>query len=166
TNKASQRFYLNELKPVVVGGTTLTSGTYIVESVAAPGKMLDVSGSSKKNGAAVLIYKKTSNPNQRFTFTYDAQTGYYEIKNVNSGLVLDVTGSGWDQGTSVIQYASHGGFNQRWSIETNASGNLFIRSAYSAYSIDLSGSQKTDGTKVIVWQYHGEANQQWKLLAP
>jgi uncharacterized repeat protein (TIGR02543 family) len=164
-NKASQRFYINELKPVVVGGTSLTSGTYLVESVLASGKVLDVPGSSKVNSTPILIFTKHGSNNQRFVFTYDAQTGYYTIKNVNSGLVLDVIGSGLDQGTPIIQFAFHGGFNQKWSVEVDVAGNYCIRSAYSTYSLDLSSSQTTNETPVIAYPYHGGKNQQWRLIA-
>ncbi|RPB03399.1 ricin B-like lectin [Choiromyces venosus 120613-1] len=84
---------------------------------AQSGFVLDVCGSSTANGAWVIIYGQTGNPNQHWAFerVSDAnKTLYYRIVNVYTRKVLDQTAGA---GNPVESWAWNGGQHQQWSLE-------------------------------------------------
>jgi uncharacterized repeat protein (TIGR02543 family) len=159
-NQANQQFYLNVIS------RSLPDGIYTIGSAASspPSRFIDISRSSRDNGAAALLWTKSTNDNQKFRLTYNVNTGYYTIAPVHSlasGKVLDVQGGSTSTGANVLQWASHGGFNQQWYIAPTIGGTYAIRSAASGFALDVQGGSTSAGAPLIMWTYHGGANQRW-----
>ena len=76
--------------------------------------MLDVTGRSTADGAAVVQYRDTGGTNQQWLLV-DAGNGYVRLVNRNSGKVLDVTGRSTAEGAPVVQWSDNGGTNQQWA---------------------------------------------------
>jgi len=92
--------------------------------------------------------------------------GWYEIQNVNSGMVLDDNANGTANGTTIIQYPASGAANQLWEFVpvTSFSGTYQIQSASSNQCLDVTGGSKTNGAAVIQYPYGGGSNQQWTFV--
>ena len=108
---------------------TLGDGTYSFVSGVNGSQAIDVSGASNSNGAAVQSYASNGTLAQYWNISYDASTGYYEIRSASSGLALDVVDGGTSSGTKVQQYTPNDTFAQRWSIVENADGSLTLLAA-------------------------------------
>jgi hypothetical protein len=157
--KTNQQFYLNIVpKP-------LQNGVYTLVSAASSSRLIDIQGASRTDGKAALLWSANGNNNQKFRFTYNANTGYYSLVALHSNKSLDVTGPGATQGSAVIQWATHGDFNQQWHIASAANGSYAIYSAASSMALDIKGNTTAAGTPLIVWPYHGGANQRWVIKA-
>ena len=159
SNAVSQQFYITKCVPVV------SNGTYTMSSLIALDKVLDINNASQSPGAPAIIYTPNRGFNQRMTFTYQPDSGYYYITISHSGMVLDVNGLGRAPGTTVIQYPRNGGFNQLWDISVAADGSYIIRSACNDLALDIYQERTENCTPIIVWVYHGNANQRWRLIS-
>ncbi|MEO7716409.1 MAG: RICIN domain-containing protein [Capsulimonas sp.] len=87
--------------------------------------------------------------------------GYFEIKNVYSGLSLDVSGGSTTNGGIVIQYPYGGGSNQLWNFIPTSSGYYQIKNAYSGLDINVSGARTDNGAPIVQWQFGNQGNDQW-----
>src|SRR5262245_38626634 len=81
--------------------------------VVHSGKVLDVSGESRQDGAPVIQWDWHGGPNQKFRVFHLGAEVYF-IMAVHSGKVLDVRGVSKDNGAGVIQYRLNGGPNQQF----------------------------------------------------
>ena len=80
------------------------------------GKVLDVYGGRKDDGANVYQWDWHGDNNQRWLIEQQSD-GYYRIVSKNSGKVLDIRGNSTANNANVYQYGWHGGDNQQWKIE-------------------------------------------------
>jgi hypothetical protein len=71
-----------------IAGNLAIGKTYFIESKAFAGNVLDVSQSSKNDGAAILLYPSHQQDNQKFTIG-DSGEGYIILENVNSKKLLE-----------------------------------------------------------------------------
>jgi len=125
-----------------------------IGSDLAPGRVVDIPGSSKQSGVQAIIFNNQQTANQRFKFDLDPEDGYYTITNINSGLVLDIAGgASAAPGSAVIQFAAHGGDNQKWSIVYEAGRYAFVSklSESLGYSLvlDVSNGYPVSGAKLV-----------------
>jgi len=105
------------------------SGYYRVTNKAS-GLVLDVSGSSKKEGGTVIVWTAHGGANQAWSVQWMSEGGF-RLRARHSGLVLDVAEHSATSGV-IHQWKWHGGQNQRWSLgDTIAYGEpLALRSAH------------------------------------
>jgi uncharacterized repeat protein (TIGR02543 family) len=156
-NQKNQQFYLNVLTP------PKANGIYTLVSATSSSRLIDIRSSSRSDGALALLWTPTNNNNQKFRFTYNANTGYYFIEALHSGKTLDVSAPGTAQGSAVMQWTKHGGYNQQWYVAPAANGTYAIYSAVSGMALDVRGGSTAAGTSLIVWPYHGGSNQRWAM---
>ena len=144
---------------------SVADGTYIVSSDLDPFKVFDIPSGTASDGAVVNIWESNMSAWQRFDFQYDDETGYYSIRNANSGKYLDALGGSASNGAKVGQYSGNGGLNQRWIVE--ASGSSFVvRSAVDPrFVMDVTGASSANGSKVELYSYNGNANQRFGLVS-
>ncbi len=76
--------------------------------------VLDVSGGSSRDGAAIQQWSLTRGDNQRFII--EPVGGYYRIKAAHSGSALDVPGFSREPNVGIIQYQLTGGDNQLFEL--------------------------------------------------
>lgn len=140
----------------------LANGTYAVNSALGNNLRLDVDGSkSAANGINVGLWRRNGGNNQKFTFTYDSNTGYYTISSVSANRYLD-TASGGSNGANAQVYSAGSGCFQRWLlIPTN--GNYYIVSACARNALDVFNGSATSGANVGVWTLNGGNNQKWGI---
>lgn len=139
----------------------LEDGTYSFASSADGSQVIDVSGASDSNGAAVQSYGNNDTLAQYWNISYDANTGYYEIRSASSGLALDVAGGGTSSGTKVQQYAPNGTLAQRWSIVENADGSVTFIAANSGLALDIPGGNARNGNQLQIYASNGTRAQRW-----
>jgi uncharacterized repeat protein (TIGR02543 family) len=154
----AQKFRLNALVPL------LPNGTYTITTALASNKVLDVAAAGTANGTNIQIYQSNGTAAQKFTLSYDTQTGYYTITNPNARKVLDVAAAGTTNGTNVQLYQSNGTRAQKWTIAQGSAANTYILySACSGLVLDVSGAQTANSTNVWTYAANGTAAQAWKF---
>jgi O-glycosyl hydrolase len=94
---------------------------------------------------------------------FDPRT-YFELFNVQSGLVLDVAGSSTSDGARVIQWYEHDGLNQQWGIVGLGAGVYKLVNRNSGGILDVSDASVSDGAPIIQFHDHDASNQQWFLV--
>ncbi|MEU8547753.1 RICIN domain-containing protein [Streptomyces roseoverticillatus] len=111
-------------------GPVLLGGPYML--ISDTGKAADVTAASRDNGAVVIAYQPTGNPNQRWTLT-DAGGGYVRITAVHSGKCLQADAAAPAGG--VTQQPCAGTDSQQWRAADDGA----------AYTLTLKGSGQTLG---------------------
>ncbi|BDI33544.1 hypothetical protein CCAX7_55950 [Capsulimonas corticalis] len=144
-----------------------TPGGHSAIISAATGMAASISAASKSNSAPLLDWPySTSDASQQFDFVPEGN-GWYDIKNVNSGLVLDDAGGGTANGTQIVQWPSGGAgaANQLWKFVPVVSfpGNYEIQSVSSGQALDVNGNSTANGASIIQWPYSGASNQLWNF---
>ncbi|GHH89735.1 RICIN domain-containing protein [Streptomyces capitiformicae] len=94
-------------------------GTYRVVNRKS-GKVLDVSGASGADGAAVIQWPSTGGTNQQWKLLPNID-GSYRLANVRSGKVLDSPG-GSAEGAALDQWTDTDSSNQWWNLVPASSG--------------------------------------------
>ena len=131
-----------------------------------------VSGGALHDSAPTGIFTNQNHVNQKWEFL-QRSTGFYIIKNVNSGKCLDQPAPA--NGTTVTQYRCHNGVNQDWLVE-NFGNHFRLQNALPSvsagqttwYCLDIRGGQGGfyNGSPLQVWQCNGNANQKFWLSSP
>jgi len=122
--------------------------------VSETGKVLDIQGGSKQQGAKLILWPFHGGLNQQFKFD---EHGF--ITSVHSGLVLDVE-TGAKQGNHIIQFPKHGGENQLWRIHRDGT----IRLENNNLVVDIQNGSTADGAALIAWPHHGQTNQRFRIV--
>lgn len=86
---------------------------YAIRSIAS-GKVLDVEGMSKDNGANIYQFSWHGGGNQRWRA--EGGGNNFQLTNVNSGKCLDVRQGSKADGANIVQFNCHGRPNQRWRV--------------------------------------------------
>lgn len=153
----AQSFELNSSK----SERLIADGIYTIESSLNPSYVLDVSGGSFSDCAAIQLYRSNRTDAQRFKFTYEDATGLYVIRNVKSGKVLDAANGRSENGTTLWQYADNSSTAQRWIVEGNAGGYTIHSAIDPAYVIDLSTGLVCNGGKIQLYRDNRTLAQSW-----
>ena len=162
-SSSSVRTEANASSAKSVAPSIKNNGVYTIVSSLAGSKVLDVSGGSTADGAAVQVWGKNTTAAQRWRFV-DCGNGYYEIISVKSGKALDVSNARCGNGAVVQQWARNGTKAQRWRIEASNGYVRIVSALSSSYVLDLSGANTASGTHVQLWQGNGTGAQLWRLL--
>ena len=156
----SQSFVLDAAKP----SRTIADGDYVVSSALRGSKVLDVAGGSSSNGAQVQTYESNMTPAQTFRFTYDDETGLYEIVNAGSGKALDASDGKTSNGTKVQQWDSNGTMAQRWSVVADGDGFKVCSAIDPSQVLDVAGASTSNGARVQLYASNGTAAQRFYIL--
>ncbi len=149
-----QRFVFSNIKRII------KNGTYVVGS-ALGDKVLDLAGYSPKNGANYDLWEANNGLNQRFTVTYDTQTGYYRFTNVHSGKPMEVAGGSNKNGANVQSYARNNSNAQKWTIVSAGAGKYRIISAVSGLMLNVDNASDTNGANIEVAKRNNSNSQIW-----
>lgn len=97
------------------------------------GRVLDVDGGSKAQGAAVILWPKKAADSQNQQWDY--KDGHF-VTRMGTGFVIDISGGAYANKSPLILWAPHGGANQKWDMDEYG----FIRSRGDRkFGIDLAG---------------------------
>jgi len=124
------------------------------------GKVLDVTGVSKENGAPIQQWEYNGGGNQRWIPEH-VGGGTYRMVAAHSGKVLDVSAFSKASGAPIIQWDWHGGANQRWILRSPAPGVVKFVNVNSAKVLDVTGVSTANGARIQQWSPTTGANQRW-----
>jgi endoglucanase len=147
------------------GGGIVPNGLYKIVARHS-GKVLEVAGLGRNDGANVQQWGYWWGESQRWTLTH-LGNNQYTILGAQSGKALDVSGGNTGTGTNVQIWTPTGGANQKWTI-TSAGGGYYRLTPTHASSmcLDVKEYSSNDQANVQIWTYLGGYNQQWTFQAP
>ena len=120
---------------------------------------MDVTGSSKEDGAKILIYKNNNNSNQKFKIT-KVKDNQYTIQSVHADKWLI---SGGTKGAALTQSGSVTDNSEiTFTITEQADGTYRIMDSKGFY-LGISGGKIANGTKIILWTEASDASQTYML---
>jgi len=143
------------------------AGTYEIQSVV-DGMAVNVSqgstpGSPTANNAPIIQWPYNGSSNSQWTFV-PTSNGYYQIKNVQSGLDLVVKDASTTAGASIIQYSFGSAGNDQWAPVQNSDGTYTFYNVLSGQVLDDPFSSTTAGTQYDQWPANGQSNQKFNLI--
>ena len=127
------------------------------------GKVLDVTGRSTADGAAIVQYRDTGGTNQQWQLV-DSGGGYYKVRSRGSGKVLDVSARSTADGAPIVQYPDNGGANQLFRLADSDGGFVRLVNKNSGKAVEVAGASTADAAKVVQFRDTGAGNQQWQLV--
>ena len=161
-NSQAQKFKLIKIDQPTPA-KTIANGRYRIAFYSNKYIGLDVAGASKNNQANVQLWHYEGVDQQLFDLTCDS-SGYYKIKNVNSGKVLDVEWGGINAGTNVWQYEDNGTDSQKWIITKTSDGYYNIVSKLNGLYLDVTDGKTSNGTNVRLYGQNGAYAQKFQIL--
>ena len=124
------------------------------------GKAVSLSGDSTSPGAQIWAWDYLGgNPSQQWDLV-DAGNGWYNIKNVRTGMLLDVAGGSTADNAKVDQAAANGAAYQKWRLQPW--GNYYFR-ASTGYYVCVQGQGSTNGSPIIVYQQESNPWFKWSF---
>lgn len=133
-------------------------------SCSTSGRVVDVAGASRSNGARVQLYSANGTAAQLFSFTYE--DGYYRIVSARSGKSLDVAGGDVVPGAAVQQWdPGEGNGNQLWSASRNGDGAWTFVNKATGLALDVGSAADADGAALDARVPDGSPAQRFTLLA-
>ena len=140
---------------------TLSDGTYLIQSKAGEGLVLDVAGGTSASGGNVQLYSANMTAAQMWKVSHD-EKGYVTITNLNSGKVLDVSGGIQKAGANVQQYDGNQSLAQKWIAVRNINGEIELVSALSqSLCLDVNGGYGSQGTNMQIYTRNGTNAQRF-----
>lgn len=136
---------------------TIPDGTYSFVSTLSNGYAMDLRGSSKADGATIIVWSPSSNNNQRWEIK-SAGGGYVTIKSVCSGKYLQAGYNG--KAEAVVQCARNtSNRGQLWIACVDGSSYKFVPAT------DLNRSLYVSGSSVVVAPASkaGQQNSHWRI---
>jgi hypothetical protein len=126
-------------------------------------KLMDVSGASTADGAAINQWAATGGANQRWQ-AVDAGGGAVNLKALHSNKCVEVTGNSSAAGAFLQQATCTSGNQQKFTATpTGTSGVYTVRSVSSGLCVDVNGAANNDGARLLQWTCQGSLNQQWRF---
>ena len=150
-----QRFYIAETAPV----DNRYDGVYAIKASANKNYALNISASSRDEGANVNLYRYSGSSAERFEAFYSG-AGFYRLINVNSGLAVSVKGNTKANGANVVQSSWAAESGQRWKITENPDGTVTFTNALGTVLHLVSNSTKNNSNIVAKTAANTKA-QRW-----
>ncbi|MFD5462608.1 RICIN domain-containing protein [Kitasatospora sp. NPDC127059] len=136
------------------------SSFYTVKNVNS-GQVVDVSGWSGADGAAVDQWPGTGGANQQWNIV-PVSGQLFKILNRNSGKALEEPWSSHWRGTAADQSTYNGGNNQLWYFEPTTGGYL-LRNYESRQVLEVSGASTANGAAVDQSNATNQSHQTWTI---
>ena len=128
------------------------------------GKVMDVTGTSTADGAAIQQWPRNDGAWQQWQFV-DSGSGWYRLKSRHSGKVLDLWEWSTADGGQFRQYTDLNGWNQQFRLADSASG-AYVRllNRHSGKAVTVTDRSTADGASVTQLADLNQYNQQWQLV--
>ncbi|WP_328310170.1 RICIN domain-containing protein [Streptomyces sp. NBC_00442] len=115
---------------------------------------LEISDSSKEDGALAQQWACGGQPGAQWQFRPTASAGVYEIVNANSGKCLEIANSNTANGARAQQWSCAHIPTQQWTIQAiGTTGHLNITNVNSGKSLEIADYSKTDGAAAQQWTH-------------
>ncbi len=141
---------------------TVDNGIYVIESLVGEGKVLDICGAEKTDGAKLHTWDKSKNLNNSLNqvFYIDKnEDGSYAIMACHSGMFLGVK----DQERNVKQFNPSFKENYKWEINLKNNDEYELKLKSNKLSLDVSGGKSQNGTKLHLWESNNTNAQRFRL---
>jgi hypothetical protein len=135
---------------------------------AGSGLLMDVSGASTADGAAVIQWSANGGTNQQWTL-HQAAGNVYTLTGAASGKCLDVPDQSTAQGAGLDIRTCNGSAGQAWALEATGSYTSSGNNSYvlvnlnSGLVADVTGASASTGARIEQWPATGGTNQTWTL---
>lgn len=142
----------------------ITAHGIAFESVAYPGRVLDLTAGSTANGTRLQLWQANGSPAQAFALAPTTDTlpnGTYTLTVANTSLAIDVANASYASGANVQVFQSNNSGAQKWNVARNADGTYTIVNAASGKALDVAGGSAYSGANVQQYQPNGSAAQHW-----
>lgn len=142
----------------------ITAHGIAFESVAHPGRVLDLTAGSTANGTRLQLWQANNSPAQAFALAPTTDTlpnGTYTLTVANTNLAIDVANASYASGANVQVFQSNNSGAQKWNVARNADGTYTIVNAASGKALDVAGGSAYSGANVQQYQPNGSAAQCW-----
>ena len=147
---------------------SVARGGYVLESVARPGMVLDVSGGSSASGANVQAYASNGTAAQRFRLVADGgslPSGTYVVRSgADASVALDVADGSLASGANVRAWGSNGTGAQKWRVARLSDGTYSVTNCQSGRALDVANAEAAPGANVQQWSSNGTAAQRWRAV--
>jgi len=124
--------------------------------------LFQAKNSATTNNTPVIIGPPGSLGNDQWALV-PTDSGYYQIRNLKSGLDLTVLGASMNAGALVIQYTFGSAKNDQWMPVAAGNGLYYLINRHSGLCLDVPGS--VTGTQLDQQSYQGGASQQFAILS-
>ena len=144
----------------------ITAHGIAFESVAHPGRVLDLTAGSTANGTRLQLWQANGSPAQAFALAPTTDTlpnGTYTLTVANTSLAIDVANASYASGANVQVFQSNNSGAQKWNVTRNADGTYTIVNAASGKALDVAGGSAYSGANVQQYQPNGSAAQRWSI---
>lgn len=144
----------------------ITAHGIAFESVAHPGRVLDLTAGSTANGTRLQLWQANGSPAQAFALASTTDTlpnGTYTLTVANTSLAIDVANASYASGANVQVFQSNNSGAQKWNVARNADGTYTIVNAASGKALDVAGGSAYSGANVQQYQPNGSAAQRWSI---
>lgn len=142
-------------------GATITAGI----NGATVGSATDSSYSAGQVGIGVNGWQNVQFDNFSIVSTGTANVGtYYNLVNVNSGMVLDISGGSTSAGGLSVQTSLSGATSQQWQLVSAGAGYYTLVNRNSGLVLDVPGQSTSEGVQLDQWGSNNGANQQWQFV--
>ena len=144
----------------------ITAHGIAFESVAHPGRVLDLTAGSTANGTRLQLWQANNSPAQAFALASTTDTlpnGTYTLTVANTNLAIDVANASYASGANVQVFQSNNSGAQKWNVARNADGTYTIVNAASGKALDVAGGSAYSGANVQQYQPNGSAAQHWNI---
>lgn len=139
----------------IASGETLDDGTYYIKASKNTKFGIDVTGSSKEDGAKLIVYTIAGQNNQKFKIT-KVGDNKYTIQCVHSGKWWSSSGT---KGQQLTQSGSTNGNSAiTFTIKKQADGFYRIIDSQGLY-VGISSAKVANGTSVILWTEASDESQ-------
>jgi len=142
---------------------TIANGTYNFCSKGNTNLGLSISDNSHASGANVLLWENTASNNYMKWQVKYVSDGYYEIKNVATGLALDVKSAADANNANVHQYAANASIAQLWNFVPMGSYYCLVPKCATGRCLDVSEAKFNNGTNIQLWEANLNNAQLWKF---
>ena len=136
-------------------------GTYRISSGLSDNKVIDLSGASQSNSAAVQLYADNGTIAQAWNVIYDASSGYDSVFSARSGRAIDIAGGSKSSGARVQHYSSNRTAAQLWYLLPTSDGHVEFISALSGKALDVPGASVSNGKRLQVYNANHSRAQKW-----
>jgi hypothetical protein len=147
---------------IALSGTGTLNGYFEIFN-AGTGKVLEVAGGSRGNGALIEQDSFNGDRLQQFSIV-PAGSGSYEIASALTGKALDVINASLSNGSSVQQYDYLGAANQQWMLVAVDDVHYAIINVNSGKALDIPFASTVNGVSIQQYDYLGDPQQLWVLL--
>ena len=159
-NSSAQRLTLR--KPL--SNQIDTNKEYAILSKANQGMAVDIFGATPiAPGSNVQLFQRHNGANQRFKFSYDSNTGQYQITNSFSNTNLDVYEGYKANNSNAEVWSKHTQCAQNWVLSDMGNNSYEVINTCGMKALDIYNGNISNSSNIIVFTPHDGINQQWTI---